>query len=123
MGYKAYSDSYLMSLTKSQIIEQLRVAEHNFFATEEALNNSVKAGMEIAKKYDEAKKLLKAAIEDLSNTAAEAYNGHVICKCCKWLAETVYCKCPNDGGCDITYQWRYADEALKLIGDSENDEP
>lgn len=123
MGYKAYSDSYLMSLTKAQIIELLRVAEHNFFATEEALNNSVKAGMEIAKKYDEAKKLLKAAIEDLSDTAAEAYNGRVICKCCKWLAETVYCKCPNDGGCDTTYQWRYADEALKLIGDSENDEP
>lgn len=71
----------------------------------------------------EAKRLLKAAIEDLSNTAAEAYNGRVICKCCKWLAETVYCKCPNDGGCDITYQWRYADEALKLIGDSDNDKP
>lgn len=31
MGYKAYSDSYLMSLTKEQIIELLRVAEHNFF--------------------------------------------------------------------------------------------
>ena len=32
--YKPYSDSYLMSLTKEQIIELLRVAEHNFFATE-----------------------------------------------------------------------------------------
>jgi hypothetical protein len=39
MGYKAYSDGYLMSLTKAQIIELLRVAEHNFLATEEALNN------------------------------------------------------------------------------------
>lgn len=52
MGYKAYSDSYLMSLTKAEIIELLRVAEHNFFATEEALNNSAKAGMEIVEKYD-----------------------------------------------------------------------
>lgn len=64
MGYKSYSDSYLMSLTKEQIIELLRVAEHNFFVTEEALNNSAKAGMEIAEKYDETKRLLKAAVED-----------------------------------------------------------
>ena len=40
MGYKPKSDSYLMSLTKAQIIEELRVAEHNFFAMEEGLNNS-----------------------------------------------------------------------------------
>jgi predicted RNase H-like HicB family nuclease len=64
MGYKAYSDGYLMSLTKDQIIELLRVAEHNFFATEEALNNSAKAGMEIAEKYDKAKELLKLTIDD-----------------------------------------------------------
>lgn len=67
MGYKSYSDSYLMSLTKAQIIELLRVAEHNFFATEEALNNSAKAGMEIAEKYDKAKRLLKAAVEDMNS--------------------------------------------------------
>ncbi len=65
----------------------------------------------------EAKRLLKLAVEDLSNIAAKAYNGGIICKCCKWLTETVYCKCPNNVGCDITYQWRYVDEALKLMGD------
>lgn len=35
------------------------------------------------KNWKEAKRLLKLAVEDLSNTAAEAYNGRVICKCCK----------------------------------------
>ena len=67
MGYKAYSDSYLMSLTKTQIIELLRTAEHNFFATEEALNRSAKAGMELAKKYDEAKYHLREALGILNH--------------------------------------------------------
>lgn len=65
MGYKAYSDSYLMSLTKAEIIELLRVAEHNFFATEEALNNSVKIGTEITEKFNKAKELLKSAVNVL----------------------------------------------------------
>lgn len=34
-GYKEYSDSYLMSLTKKDIIKQLRCAEHNFRAAEQ----------------------------------------------------------------------------------------
>lgn len=93
MGYKPYSDSYLMSLTKSQIIELLRVAEHNFFVTEEALNNSTKAGMEIAEKYNRAKELLKFAVEDFSEMKP-------------YLSE------PYSHLCD---KWRYTDEALKLI--------
>lgn len=48
MPYKSYSENYLMSLTKSQIIEILRVAEHNYFVTEEAFENSAKAGQEYA---------------------------------------------------------------------------
>lgn len=63
----------------------------------------------------EAKRLLKAAFEDLNATATEVYNGGVICKCCKWESQIGKCSCPNDGGCDTDYQWRYADEALKLI--------
>lgn len=35
--YKPLSDSTLMSMTKRQIIEILRMTEHNFFAAEEAL--------------------------------------------------------------------------------------
>lgn len=68
----------------------------------------------------EAKRLLKAAIEDLNATAAEVYNGGVICECCKWESQIGECSCPDNGGCDTDYQWRYADEALKLIGDEPN---
>lgn len=117
MGYKVYSDSYLMSLTKAEIIELLRVAEHNFFAMEEALNNSAKAGMEIAEKYDKAKELLKLAVEDFAESLGAAYT----CPYCKYERkkretcaerETQYCK----GIC----KWRYSDKALKLIEEKIN---
>lgn len=102
MRYKAYSDSYLMSLTKPQIIELLRVAEHNFFATEEALNNSAKAGTEIAEKFDKAKELLKSAVEDMSEK-------NFCAKVCK--KDNFACRVSDT--CD--FKWRYADEALKII--------
>lgn len=41
MGYKELSDSYLLSMTKKQIIEQLRCAEYNFRATEETLKQQI----------------------------------------------------------------------------------
>lgn len=98
MGYKAYSDSYLMSLTKAEIIELLRVAEHNFFATEEALNNSAKAGMEIAEKYDKAKELLKLAICELGDAQ----------DCDSCIADCSI-------GTDCIYKWHCSNEAEKLI--------
>lgn len=115
MGYKAYSDSYLMSLTKAQIIELLRVVEHNFFATEEALNNSAKAGMEIAEKYDEAKRLLKLAIEDF-----KAVNSNMLtCRYCKHYDDRID-DCglsDDDSACEDICGWRYADEAENLLND------
>ena len=65
MGYKVYSDSTLMKLTKRKIIDMLRVAEHNYFATDEALNNSAQAGQKIAseayaKGYHDAKEAMTA---------------------------------------------------------------
>ena len=50
IGYKTYSDSYLESLPKKKIIELLRVAEHNFFATDEALDRSAEYGKKLAEK-------------------------------------------------------------------------
>lgn len=36
--YKPYSDSTLLDMTKKELIEQLRIAEHDCFAAEESLN-------------------------------------------------------------------------------------
>lgn len=104
MGYEAYSDSYLMSLTKAQIIELLRTAEHNFFATEEALNNSTKVGMEIAEKYNKAKELLKFAVEGINfNTVCLNYD---TCKVCAKRYSI---------SCEKKFKWHYTDEAEKLL--------
>lgn len=65
----------------------------------------------------EAKRLLKAAVEDLSVTVAEVYNGGLVCECCKWKSQIDGCCCPDDGGCDVAYRWRYADEVEKLLND------
>ena len=61
LGYK----KYLMKLPKGEIIKLLRVAEHNFFATDEALDNSARAGQKIAseayaKGYHDAKEAMTA---------------------------------------------------------------
>ena len=119
MGYKAYSDSYLMSLTKAQIIELLRIAEHNFFATEEALNNSVKAGMEIAEKYDETKRLLKLAVEDLRYLESHTVDEEGSCLISD-RGERIRCfDCPFNNGGKVNEKcvWNYEVEALKLLND------
>lgn len=81
-------------------------------------SESVWTGIERERELAEAKRLLKLAVEDMSVTAAEVYNGGLICECCKWKSQIGGCCCPDDGGCDVAYRWRYADEALKLIGES-----
>lgn len=105
MGYKAYSDGYLMSLTKAEIIELLRVAEHNFFTTEEALKNSAKAGQEYAKKFDKAKELLSFAARDMTIVMTGER-----CDICKFEFRTCRDKC----------KWRYMVEVLMLIGEGDN---
>lgn len=71
------------------------------------LDNSHCLEIELA----EAKRLLKAAVEDLEELHSEA---DCSCNCCKGeKAEScLFIKC---------WTWRYADEALKLIGGSENE--
>lgn len=76
------------------------------------------AKIEREKELEEAKRLLKAAVEDMGVTVAEVYNGGLVCECCKWKSQISGCCCPDDGGCDVAYRWRYADEALKLIGET-----
>lgn len=114
MGYKPKSDGYLLSMTKAQIIEELRAAEHNFFAMEEALDNSAKAGMKIAEELKEAKQLLKEAVEDLKNVSfcsicVNDTDNNDRCKKCKAVTLD-------------EFKWKHADEAFKLIEKGENDE-
>ena len=43
----SYSDSYLMSMTKKQLIEQIRILEHNIDVVQEQSDNQYKLLMEI----------------------------------------------------------------------------
>lgn len=64
----------------------------------------------------EAKRLLKAAVEDMYNSVNDVH-----CKyCSKW--HTDQCQGTSHLDCYIEnkFKWRYADEALALIGDEPN---
>ena len=106
MPYKQYSDSYLLKQNKKEIIDLLRVAEHNFFAAEEGLQNSARFGAEVLAENAELKRLLKLAAEDIHSR--DYYHG-----CVHESAEgkEMYLNCEYHN----CYKWRYADEALKLI--------
>lgn len=62
----------------------------------------------------ESKRLLKAAVEDI-------YKARQGCNCniCDMPSEPTE-RCQYENGEDCQFKWRYADEALKLIGGSEN---
>lgn len=120
MGYKAYSDNYLMSLTKTQIIELLRVAEHNYFAAKEALNNSAKAGMELSEKYDKAKELLSMAVKSFDKLTETMIPFHsIVCDYAMQFANPYDAcnSCPLSNARHKTCRWKLADEAMKLIGE------
>lgn len=106
--YKAKSDSYLMKMTKAEIIEELRTAEHNFFVTEEAFHNATESAKKICGEYEdeikELKRLLKLAVEDIDLAMGES-----ICCICKFIL----CGCDDSKSCT----WRHLDEAMKLIGE------
>lgn len=84
----------------------------------------IKEKGELLKKSEqtaEYKRFLKLAVEDMGVTVAEVYNGGLICECCKWKSQIGECCCPDDGGCDVAYRWRYADEVKKLMGGETDD--
>jgi hypothetical protein len=62
----------------------------------------------------EAKRLLKAAVEDIYK-AKQGCN----CNICDMPTEPTE-RCQYENGEDCQFKWLYADEALKLIGDEPN---
>lgn len=64
----------------------------------------------------EAKRLLKAAVEDV-RYCMHSYNP---CEVCSLLDKDGECPATDDDDCKEKYKWRYEEEAKKLIGDSEN---
>jgi hypothetical protein len=60
----------------------------------------------------EAKRLLKAAVEDIGH----CMHSYDPCEVCSLLGEDGECPATDDDDCKEKYKWRYEDEAKKLIG-------
>lgn len=69
---------------------------------------------ELMSELKEAKRLLKAAVEDI-------YKARIGGNCELCCIPQDISKCDYDMGGDCQFKWRYADEALKLIGGRKND--
>jgi hypothetical protein len=84
-------------------------AEESAKNNQEALEKRDKMLRDTVAELCEAKRLLKAAVEDM----------HIedMCDVCVKRMPNSPIHCPNDSNCFV---WRYKDEALKLIGGSEN---
>lgn len=58
----SYSDSYLMSLTKKQLIEHIRILEHNIDVTQEQSDNQYRLLSKVSD--DEIKRVIKEVEND-----------------------------------------------------------
>lgn len=85
----------------------ISVSEHAKERISECANNNRQLA-EWLTELKEAKRLLKAAVEDINATEA--------CDTCEYYPVINSDMCQRND----CYKWRYADEALKLIGGSEN---
>lgn len=81
---------------------------------QEALEKRDKMLRDTVAELCEAKRLLKAAVEDMKYCL---YYYHSRCDICALLGYTGECPVINDKECGEKCEWRYADEALALIGE------
>lgn len=115
MTYIPKTDSSLMSMTKKQLIEELRVAEHNFFTMEDALNNSATAGMDLYEELQKAKQLIKSMFNDIDSSG-------VICECCVHnnAKKNKPFTCQAGIACVMQYKYRFEDSVKELLKNDKN---
>lgn len=97
MAYKVYKTSYLMKLTKAELIDILRTAEHNYLATEEALNNSAEYGKGLLKELEALKKADLQPVKHGKWIEDSILTTFYTCSNCKSYRYNKYDYCPNCG--------------------------
>jgi hypothetical protein len=80
---------------------------------QEALEKRDKMLRDTAAELCEAKWLLKAAVEDMKDCMY--YHNH--CEYCALFDDNGDCPVADNDECGEKHKWRYADEALALIGE------
>ena len=90
--YKPLADSTLMGMTKKEIIEQLRIAEHNFKAMEETVNQKAENFIKLLEEERKHGHLFDPEDDD----ARTAWH----CSVCDYVVKTIgfypnynYCPC------------------------------
>lgn len=91
--------------TETELEAYVATMEHKLATLEDKLESDNRQISEYDHELRQAKRLLKAAVEDIN--AAEA------CDTCEYYPVINGAECQKDD----CYKWRYADEALKLIGE------
>jgi uncharacterized membrane-anchored protein YjiN (DUF445 family) len=66
LANRVYADATLMSMTKAELIEHIRILEHNWSAAEETLANSVKNSEQIFYEQKEEIERLKKDLEQIA---------------------------------------------------------
>ena len=125
--HKKNSTDHLQLVGWLRELKELREENINFKNEIERLRDSVDSFIRNGEldfaELKEAKRLLKAAVEDIHELLCDRKNLDGIGQSCNVCSDIDNCLCWNR--CDIIPElrtWRYADEALALIGeDGEND--
>lgn len=102
---------YMASLEKHNAELEARIAD-----LEDKHHNECGQIAHYSDELKEAKRLLKAAVEDMYNSVNDVH-----CKyCSKWHTDQCQGTSHLDCYLENKFKWRHADEALALIGGSEN---
>ena len=114
--YKSYSSYFNgIHLGDYDTLHDANIAEQGAKAIFEAFNPTALTDLQLAYNEQmvelrEAKRLLKAAVDNFSNMYDHIFD-------CDGMCDT----CPIHGNRDTCDKWVHADEALELIGGSENE--
>lgn len=101
----------------NDIIKALQFEKEQLEARIRILEDKLESDNRQISEYDhelrQAKRLLKAAVEDFKEINSDI----LTCKYCKWYsAETVECAyCLDDVPCEQICGWKHADEAERIL--------
>ena len=84
------------------------------FYNEQEIRQPIQSQAEQIRELKEAKRLLKAAVDDV-RYCMRSYDP---CEVCALLEENGECAAADDNDCSEKYKWRYEAEARALIGEN-----
>lgn len=107
MAYKSYADSTLNSMSKTELIEIIRAAEHNYSTVNDMNKNQFNIIHKLIKQNNELKELLMLAVNDFDNIDKHT------CICGNYKDDCTVC--PYTHIKEDLCEWSHKKTAMKLI--------